>query len=340
MCTLAPASTTISLSSGFIVDGAGKLHSWVGEKSVALSFSLSVMIFLASLHASPRAHRSCLSVCADEEVWLVFFSAMDLCFLECSLDAPQLFVPFRQSDLSSAKEPILFLNFLFLQTDLFLEVRILDDLVQSRCNPPIHYFKILEMNTLYWSRGFFSSTQELTWVLNLIFQHENDEGVWEFMRTEAPRFAVFAVQPWQGVCDVSNIVCGLPKNVSLCFRQSPCIIWHASVAAQHRSRTWNDCRLTGNARKFPTVIRFKILKFSWIMRAIHPLLQLLYLCSELQYCIMTFSQFTSGEFVNSRISWALFNSLTSWILLNCVSRSTLSRSANSSWSLACSFRDS
>ena len=34
------------------------------------------------------------------------------------------------SDLSSAKEPTLFLSFLFLQTDLFLEVGILDDLVQ------------------------------------------------------------------------------------------------------------------------------------------------------------------------------------------------------------------
>ena len=33
------------------------------------------------------------------------------------------------SDLSSADEPIFFLSFLFLQTDLFLEVGFLDDLV-------------------------------------------------------------------------------------------------------------------------------------------------------------------------------------------------------------------
>ena len=38
----------------------------------------------------------------------------------------------RKSDLPSAKEPILFLSFLFLQTDLLLEVRILVDLFQSR----------------------------------------------------------------------------------------------------------------------------------------------------------------------------------------------------------------
>ena len=34
------------------------------------------------------------------------------------------------SDLSSAKEPILFLSFLFLHTDLLLEVGILNDFVQ------------------------------------------------------------------------------------------------------------------------------------------------------------------------------------------------------------------
>ena len=41
------------------------------------------------------------------------------------------------SDLSSTKEPILFVSFLFLETDLFLEVGILDDLVQSRSNSRI-----------------------------------------------------------------------------------------------------------------------------------------------------------------------------------------------------------
>ena len=62
MCMFAPESTTDSLSSGFIVDGAGGHHSLVGCKKVALSVSLSFKIFLADLHASPRAHRSCLSI--------------------------------------------------------------------------------------------------------------------------------------------------------------------------------------------------------------------------------------------------------------------------------------
>ena len=58
MCMLAPKSTTNCLSSGFTADGAGKLHSLVDEKKVALSVSLSFEMFLANLHASPRAHRS------------------------------------------------------------------------------------------------------------------------------------------------------------------------------------------------------------------------------------------------------------------------------------------
>ena len=62
MCMLALESTTNYLSSGFITDGAGRHHSLVGEKKVALFFSLSFKILLANLHASPRAHRFCLSV--------------------------------------------------------------------------------------------------------------------------------------------------------------------------------------------------------------------------------------------------------------------------------------
>ena len=62
MCMLAPVSTTNSLSSSFITDGAGRHHWLVGEYNVALSVSLSLKIFLANLHASPRAHRSCLSI--------------------------------------------------------------------------------------------------------------------------------------------------------------------------------------------------------------------------------------------------------------------------------------
>ena len=49
------------------------------------------------------------------------------------------------SDLSSSKEPILFVGFLFLQTDLLLEVGILDDLIQSRSNSCVQHFKIREI---------------------------------------------------------------------------------------------------------------------------------------------------------------------------------------------------
>ena len=92
----------------------------------------------------------------------------------------------------------------------------------------------------------------------------------------------------------------IAKNDSLCLRQVPCIKWHASVAAQHRPRTWNDCLWTGNVRNFSTVIRFYMLTFSWIIHAILPLLQLLYWWSELLCCIMLFSQFLYREFVNSQ----------------------------------------
>ena len=46
------------------------------------------------------------------------------------------------SNLSSAKETVLFLGLLFLQTDSPFELGILDDFVQCRSNPRIKYFKI------------------------------------------------------------------------------------------------------------------------------------------------------------------------------------------------------
>ena len=46
----------------FFADAAGKLLSSVSEENVASSFSLSLQIFFASLHASQLAHRYCLSV--------------------------------------------------------------------------------------------------------------------------------------------------------------------------------------------------------------------------------------------------------------------------------------
>ena len=51
------------------------------------------------------------------------------------------------SDLSSSKEPIFFLSFLFLQTDLLLEAGTLDDLDQSRRKLRIQHLKILEIST-------------------------------------------------------------------------------------------------------------------------------------------------------------------------------------------------
>ena len=61
MCIDAPESTPNSLSSGFVADGAGRHQTSVGEKKVALSYYVSFRILLVVLHASPRAHRSCLS---------------------------------------------------------------------------------------------------------------------------------------------------------------------------------------------------------------------------------------------------------------------------------------
>ena len=45
------------------------------------------------------------------------------------------------SDLSSTKKPVICLGSLFLQTDLFLEIGILDDLIQSRSNPRVQAFQ-------------------------------------------------------------------------------------------------------------------------------------------------------------------------------------------------------
>ena len=62
MCIDAPESTTNSLSSGLIVDGAGRHLFSEGEENAVWSFSFNFMIFLANFHAASRAHRSCHSV--------------------------------------------------------------------------------------------------------------------------------------------------------------------------------------------------------------------------------------------------------------------------------------
>ena len=64
MCIAALESTTNSLSSGLMVDGASRHLFSKGEKNVALFFSFNFRTLLASLHAASRAHRSCHSGCA------------------------------------------------------------------------------------------------------------------------------------------------------------------------------------------------------------------------------------------------------------------------------------
>ena len=76
----------------------------------------------------------------------------------------------------------------------------------------------------------------------------------------------------------------------------------------------------GTWKIFSTASRLYILKFSGIIHAIDPLLQLLYLWSEPLYRIMTSSQFLCTENSSTRNSWALFNSPISCILLIWVSR--------------------
>ena len=62
MCTLAPESTTNSLSYGSSVDAAGSTHSSAGKWNAALYFSLSLWMFLARFQDLLRAHRYCRSV--------------------------------------------------------------------------------------------------------------------------------------------------------------------------------------------------------------------------------------------------------------------------------------
>ena len=62
ICILAPESTTNSLSSGSLAEALGSTHSSVGEKNVALSFALSLHIYMAISQALLWTHRSCLSV--------------------------------------------------------------------------------------------------------------------------------------------------------------------------------------------------------------------------------------------------------------------------------------
>ena len=66
MCIEAPESTTISLSSSFVEDGAGDDQTSEDEQNVASSFASSFWILLAISHASLRAHRSCFKVSSSD----------------------------------------------------------------------------------------------------------------------------------------------------------------------------------------------------------------------------------------------------------------------------------
>ena len=121
--------------------------------------------------------------------------------------------------------------------------------------------------------------------------------------------------------------------------QVPCIKSQALVAAQHPTKTWNDCQLTGTWDNFPLQIdstSWNSLESSkWFTLSCNSCI------CEMSSCIVAWLSLNPFlENSSTRISWALFNSSISWIFLKPVSRTTFSRWANSSWSLACSFRDS
>ena len=59
----------------------------------------------------------------------------------------------HEGDLSSSQKPVLFLGFLFLETDLLLELGILNDLVQRRSNLRVHHFKCWKNLSRNGSRG-------------------------------------------------------------------------------------------------------------------------------------------------------------------------------------------
>ena len=61
----------------------------------------------------------------------------------------------QESDLSSTKETVLFLDFLLLQTDPSFEVRIMDDSVRSWSDLRIEYFKFWNVNSSQRARSFW-----------------------------------------------------------------------------------------------------------------------------------------------------------------------------------------
>ena len=118
------------------------------------------------------------------------------------------------SDLSSAKEPIFFLSFLFLQTDLFSwsrnsewsyskQKQFSSPAFQNSENPYpqliariiIHPLK--RPSPLLWSITWLQGKSEPGF--RILSSNMKTLNVWWISRTEAPIFAVFAVQPQNSV---------------------------------------------------------------------------------------------------------------------------------------------
>ena len=68
-------------------------------------------------------------------------------------------------NLCAAKETVLHLGLLFLQTDSPFELGIMDDFVQCQSNPRIKYFKVRHWNTTSWWRR----SQFIHWIIQLQF---------------------------------------------------------------------------------------------------------------------------------------------------------------------------
>ena len=74
---------------------------------------------------------------------------------------------------SPSQKPVLFLGFLFLETDLLLELGILDDLVQSRSNLRVQNLKMWKIFPCT-VREDFSSAKESTISTSLIHNIASD----------------------------------------------------------------------------------------------------------------------------------------------------------------------
>ena len=122
------------------------------------------------------------------------------------------------------------------------------------------------------------------------------------------------------------------KNVSRCTKQIPCF---RSQTIGRGSASHKDLEI------FPLQADWDVLDNSLesFMRFTLSCNSCICEVSSWNSCV-TFSQFIAWRIRQIAIPELIFNSSTSWIFRMRVSRSAFSRWANSSWSLACSLRDS